>query len=229
MNIYIPREQGDLLYSLVRLLQPERTVEIGMANGLSTLFLASGLEDNGAGHHVAIDPYQTTDWGGAALALLRNAGLDHRVELVEKPSHQALPEMEQAGVKAQLVFVDGSHLFDYVMTDFVVADRILDVGGVMAFDDSDWPAVNQVIRYVICNRQYEVFPMQTVIEPPPYHPSLPGRFLRAVGRAIPALGAKLRPDFATTSHDLGLEGRFVVLKKLGDDDRDSQSRFHENF
>src|SRR5436309_13982133 len=30
MNVYIPREEGDFLYSLVRDLQPDVTVEVGM-------------------------------------------------------------------------------------------------------------------------------------------------------------------------------------------------------
>src|SRR4051794_20206306 len=80
MDVYIPREEGDFLYSLVRWLRPEVTVEIGMANGLSTLFIASGLSENGRGRHIAIDPFQSSDWGGAALALLRQAGLDALVE-----------------------------------------------------------------------------------------------------------------------------------------------------
>src|SRR5947209_9948092 len=81
MNVYIPREQGDYLYSLVRDLRPDVTVEVGMANGLSTLFIAEALRENGKGRHVAIDPFQHSDWGGAGLALVRKAGLGDLVEL----------------------------------------------------------------------------------------------------------------------------------------------------
>ena len=62
LEIYIPREEGNYLYSLVRWLRPQVTVEVGMANGLSTLFIASGLRDNGYGRHIAIDPFQSSDW-----------------------------------------------------------------------------------------------------------------------------------------------------------------------
>ena len=154
MEVYIPREQGDLLYSLVRYVLPELTVEVGMANGLSTLFIASGLQDNGAGRHIAIDPYQSADWKQAGITLMGLAGLADRVDVIEKFSHQALPELEQSGRRAQFVFIDGSHLFDYVISDFLCADRILDVGGLMAFDDSDWPAISQALRYIVTNRRY---------------------------------------------------------------------------
>src|SRR5207245_1796399 len=132
------------------------SVEIGMANGFSTLFIAQALRENGIGRHIAIDPYQTADWGGAARVSLRRAGLDQLVEVIEKPSHQALPELEQQGAVAQFIFVDGSHMFDYVMADFLLADRILAEGGLIAFDDSDWDAVSKVMRFALSNRHYTV-------------------------------------------------------------------------
>lgn len=229
MDVYIPREQGDYLYSLVRALRPSVTLEVGMANGLSTLFIAQALRENGHGRHIAIDPFQLSDWGGAGLTLLQNAGLDSLVNLIQKPSHQAIPELEQAGITAQLVFIDGSHLFDYVMADFLGADRVLEPGGLMAFDDSDWPSIVQVIRFVLANRAYRVPFPGVVIEPPPIAPTLLGRMLRRAGKVVPKLGAKLRPGFMTPEHELGVKGRCVVLQKLGHDDRESQSRFHRAF
>src|SRR5262245_13322805 len=62
---YIPRDEGDLLYSLVRHYRPGVTVEVGMANGTSTLFLAAAHRDNGPeGRHIAIDPFQHMEWRG---------------------------------------------------------------------------------------------------------------------------------------------------------------------
>jgi predicted O-methyltransferase YrrM len=229
MDVYIPREQGDLLYSLVRELQPKVTVEIGMANGLSTAFIAQALADNGAGRHIAIDPFQHSDWHGAGVALVRKAGLAHLVELVELPSHQGLPQLERDGIHTQFVFIDGSHLFDYVMTDFLCCDRILDVGGLMAFDDSDWPAITQVLRYAITNRHYEVACPEIVIEPMRYTPGIASRMIRGLGKSVPKLGERMRPDFTNPSHEMGIRGRCVVLRKLKDDDRNSQTKFHRPF
>jgi predicted O-methyltransferase YrrM len=200
-----------------------------MANGISSLFIASALQANGTGRHFAIDPFQSSDWDRMGLELLKIAGLDSWVEVIEKPSHQALPQLEQAGVRAQFIFIDGSHLFDYVMTDFLCADRVLDVGGLIAFDDSDWPAIESAIRYIIANRHYQVAFPDVVIERTMFHPRLPARLLRATGRRIPKLGEKLRSDFLTPSYELGIRGRCVVLRKMAADDRNSQSRFHCRF
>lgn len=229
LDVYIPREQGDYLYSLVRHLRPQLTVEVGMANGLSTLFIARALRENGEGRHVAIDPFQSSDWRGIGMNLVRLGGFESLVELVEKPSHQALPELEQAGARAGLVFVDGAHLFDYVITDFLCADRLLETGGLIAFDDSDWPAVNQAIRYVLANRAYEVHSPQVVIEPPPGQPSPLARLARATAQSVPAIRSRARSDFLNPPDRLNIVGRCVVLEKLAPDTRDSQSKCHVDF
>ena len=55
----IPYETGALLYSMVSREQLGRTLEVGMAYGLSTLFICQAHGDRGSGAHTAIDPYQT--------------------------------------------------------------------------------------------------------------------------------------------------------------------------
>jgi predicted O-methyltransferase YrrM len=229
MEVYIPREEGDLLYSLVRHLRPLTTVEVGMANGLSTLFIAEALEDNRMGSHIAIDPYQGSEWRNAGVELIRQAGLSARVQLRESCSHQALPDLERSGARAQLAFVDGAHLFDYVIADFLSIDRLLDVGGLIAFDDSDWPAVRQAIRFVLANRDYEVAFPEVVIEHRPPTPTRSAQVLRRLGNRMPKLREKLRTDFMIPDEAIGVQGRCIVLRKLGEDGRDSQSRCHVDF
>jgi predicted O-methyltransferase YrrM len=229
INASIPKDEGHYLYSLVRHLRPALSIEVGMANGLSALFIAQALQENGVGRHIAIDPFQLTDWKGVGMNVLRRAGLDRHVQLVERPSHQVLPELEWAGLRGQFIFIDGNHMFDYVVTDFLCADRLLDVGGLIAFDDADFPAILQTVRFVLANRHYEVAFPDVVVQRPRIAPTLLGRCLRGLGRRIPVLGGKLRPDFLVPSDEIGVQGRCVVLRKLGHDDRDNQSRFHQPF
>ena len=230
LDVYIPREEGDLLYGLVRSLKPKITLEVGMANGLSTLFISRAHEDNGiGGHHYAIDPFQDSEWDNRGQKLIEYAGLREFVTLIPKPSHQALPGLEQQGVKAQFVFIDGAHLFDYVITDFLCTDRLLDVGGLIAFDDSDWPAIRPAIRYILQNRDYEVVNTGTVVEPAQFQPGIAHRLVRWLGGLVPALGRKLRPEFLTPDMSLGIEGRCVVLRKDGHDARNSQADCHCDF
>src|ERR1700760_3382834 len=70
----IKREEGEALYRIVREVKPERTLEGGMAWGLSTLFFCQALRENGHGWHVAIDPFQGQyEHGG--LYNVKRAGL----------------------------------------------------------------------------------------------------------------------------------------------------------
>lgn len=224
LDVYIPWAEGDLLYRLVRATRPETTLEVGLANGISALFIAEALRENGSGHHIAIDPFQTSDWGDAGLVAIRQAGLDPLVTIDRRMSHHTLPDLESRGQRIQFAFIDGSHLFDYVLADLLNVDRLLDADGLIAFDDADYPAVEAVIRFALANRHYEIYPTEPVIEPSPYRPSPLVRLARRIGSAVPAIRRRCRPDFLRPAHELGILGRFVVLRKVSEDDRNDQSR-----
>ena len=229
MKTFIPRDQGDFLYSLIRGIKPLSTLEIGMAYGVSSLFIAEALRENGMGTHTAIDPFQNSEWGGVAIKGLKDAGLNTLVTLIERSSHQALPELETKGFRAQFIFVDGSHLHDHVMVDFVCCDRLLDVGGLIVFDDSDWPAISSVIRFVLTNRSYEIAYPEIIIEKKMPKPSLSAKVLRAVVTAVPSLEKCFSPSFLVSDWDRGIRGRCVVLRKTASDVRDSQAQIFTPF
>jgi predicted O-methyltransferase YrrM len=227
----VPREEGDYLYSLVRHYKPAVTLEVGLANGLSALFMTAAHRDNGGnGMHIAIDPFQRTDWQNVGVQLMERAGLGDRLRLVELSSHQALPDLEREGVKVGLAFIDGAHLTDYVFCDFLGTDRLLEVGGLMAFDDSDWPAVKPAIRYAISNRGYEPAHPEVVVQPPTTELTAKTRALRWAAGRVEGLGSRMRPEFMKSDAELGIEGRCVVLRKTREDTRDSQNpRSHYDF
>jgi len=142
---------GRLLYYLVKHLKPTTIVEIGMANGISSAYLASAhlryVHDEKAVHWI-MDPFQSTQWQGAGRHLLRRLELDFRVHLLEEPSIHALPKLESQGVKADFVFIDGNHCMDYVLADVLLSDRILNIGGVIALDDAQAYGVKRAIPYL---------------------------------------------------------------------------------
>ena len=53
---------------------------------------------------------------------------------------------------AGLIFIDGSHHFENVMTDFVLADLLCCEGGYIILDDACFPAIETVVNYVSSNR-----------------------------------------------------------------------------
>jgi predicted O-methyltransferase YrrM len=57
-----PSDTGTILYEIVKKYNLQKTLEIGMAYGLSTLFICQAHQDKGLGSHIAIDPGQTNKW-----------------------------------------------------------------------------------------------------------------------------------------------------------------------
>jgi predicted O-methyltransferase YrrM len=151
----LPRLHAEEIERLVRDMQLTHTLETGMAYGLSTLAICSVHEQRGEGDHIAIDPYQSTDWGGIGRLNLKRAGLSGRAEVIEARSDEALPRLRDEGVRIDFALIDGLHLFDATLVDFFHADRMLDPGGVMVFHDTWMPAVAQAVAFVRANRAYE--------------------------------------------------------------------------
>lgn len=138
------------LWTIVSMFQPQRVLEIGMANGISSAYIASAqrgyLQCEGA--HVIIDPFQSGQWQNAGRALLQRLGIDQNVRVVEDFSICAMPQLEKQGERFDFVFIDGNHCMDYVLADVVAADRLLEVGGLLVFDDSTGFGVRMAIPYL---------------------------------------------------------------------------------
>lgn len=74
--VAIPCETGTILYDLIQEYQCKNTLEIGLAYGLSTLFICQAHRDKTEGNHIAIDPKQTQLWKSIGLLNIKRAGLE---------------------------------------------------------------------------------------------------------------------------------------------------------
>jgi len=189
--------EGMHLYRLVRDNHFRRTAEVGMAGGLSTLYILQGMLDaftgsdrpgsasprsvSPSGHHVlddsvfaglpeppeavvaasreaaangychvSIDPFQLTQWEGAARSQVYAAGLFPMSAHLMEPSHLAMPALEREFGPGcmDLVFVDGMHLFDYTLVDLFCADRLTRVGGAIVLDDVQHDGVHDCVEFI---------------------------------------------------------------------------------
>ena len=143
------------LHDLVLREKPQVVVEVGFANGVSTLSILSALEENGgSGRLISIDPYQTDHWHRAGVAHVRRAGFAARHQHIEVSDHLALPALLADGTHVDLAYIDGAHTFDHVFLDFFYLDKMLSPGRLMGFNDCIYPAIHRVLRYLHTNRHY---------------------------------------------------------------------------
>jgi predicted O-methyltransferase YrrM len=150
--------EADFLKQLVAEIKPMTTLEVGFAFGLSALVICDALPINHTGRHIVIDPFQNQPpWNGIGIHNVRKARFDQMIEFHESYSYVALPELQARGAMIDFAFVDGAHTFDFVFTDFFYIDKLLNQGGVVAFDDADWPSIRRVIRFVLANLPYRVY------------------------------------------------------------------------
>lgn len=143
----ISREEGEFLKSIASLPGVRTTIEVGCANGISSLYICSGLARKEEPSHTAIDPFQTQDFNSRGRENVRAAGFDF-FTLIEEPSEVALPALLQARHQYDLALIDGLHTADQTMVDFYYLDRMLRVGGFVVIDDVNSPAVNKIAHYV---------------------------------------------------------------------------------
>ena len=88
---------------------------------------------------------------------IRDAGFAPLVDFREQRSEVALPRLLEEGVTLDFAFVDGWHTFDQVMVEFYFINRLLRVGGVIAFDDANRRSINRVVRHALTYPRISVY------------------------------------------------------------------------
>ncbi len=153
----IDPEEGTMLSDIIQQ-DPTvlRTLEVGCAYGLSALFICTALRDRDGASHTIIDPFQNTQWDGAGLKNLEDAGISF-YRHIEAKSEFALPRIvEQEEGTFDLVFIDGWHTFDHTLVDCFYATRLLKVGGYLVIDDVHFPSVHRAVNFLSEYPCYEI-------------------------------------------------------------------------
>jgi predicted O-methyltransferase YrrM len=208
-------EEGRLIQQIIATVKPSTTLEVGMAYGVSTLYICDALARLAKPiRHIAIDPYQSTVWRGIGLGHVREAGFDTFVEVHEQGSEFVLPRLLAEGIAIELAIIDGWHTFDHALLDFFYINRMLSVGGVAVFDDVNYESIHKLVRYILNYPGYEVIAAAGSAEGPP---SLFGRVRRRFARTTIAKKV-LREDLLTRPWDAGW-GSCVALRKRAADTR----------
>lgn len=124
---------------------PVNILEIGSWEGRSALFFLTYFTQ---GHLTAVDSWKfdsdnvynnTPEFQNSEARFDANlAPYAARLTKRKGSSRQVLPQLLDEEQKFDVIYVDGSHLSDDVLTDGMYAWRLLKQGGVVIFDDLLW-------------------------------------------------------------------------------------------
>jgi len=157
-TVAISSEEGEALTRWVLREQATKTIEIGLAYGLSALCICEGLIRSGDpdARHVVLDPFQAGRFANCGLQVLEEAGVGSLAEYHDEISQIALPAFLEEGRKFDFAFVDGNHRFDSVFLDLFYLGRLLRRGGIIILDDYDLPGIRRAVAFFLTNLDWRI-------------------------------------------------------------------------
>ena len=156
-TVSITAGEGEALAQWVLREKATRTIEIGLAYGVSALHICRALLESGnpEARHVVLDPFQA-GFGNCGLQVLEEAGVRSLVEFHAEASQIALPVFLKQERRFDFAFVDGNHRFDSVFVDLFYLGRLLRKGGVIFLDDYHLPGIRRAVSFYAKNLNWRV-------------------------------------------------------------------------
>ncbi|XP_050230834.1 caffeoyl-CoA O-methyltransferase-like [Mercurialis annua] len=131
----VPVDEGLFLTMLMKIMNPKKTLEIGVFTGYSLLATALGLADDA--QVTAIDINQEAYEVG--LPFIRKAGVEHKINFINSDARSVLTEMLDTNKGAENIdfaFVDAEkHKYKEYHEQLM---KLVKVGGIIAYDNTLW-------------------------------------------------------------------------------------------
>jgi predicted O-methyltransferase YrrM len=142
-DFYMPisDQAGKLLYALVRAIRPETVVEFGTSFGISTIYLAAAVTDNGTGHVVTTE--LSTRKAEAARSNLQQAGVSNAVTILVGDALQTLASVPGP---IRLVLLDGWK--NLCLPVLHLLEPKLAPGALVAADDITHASMAEYLDYI---------------------------------------------------------------------------------
>jgi predicted O-methyltransferase YrrM len=155
----ISAQGGELLYTLIRAVRPATVIEFGTSFGISTLYLAAAVRDNGAGRVISTELNASK---AAARRTFASTGLDDLITVLEGDARETL-----AGVGGAVDFVLLDGWKDLCLPVLGLLEPRLAPGTLVVADDVDLADLQPYLDYVRDPRngyQSVTFPVEDGIE-----------------------------------------------------------------
>ncbi|HML58286.1 MAG TPA: class I SAM-dependent methyltransferase [Ferruginibacter sp.] len=215
------KNQCDFLQDIIKNNKFKHSIEIGFAYGMSTLAITEEIVKNG-GSHVVIDKFQNTGWGGNGLDLITQAGYSEKVEFYEEYCYITLPALLEKGRKFDFAYIDSTKQLDWLLVDFFYLDKLLEINGIIVFDDVIFPGIRKLLRYLCQFPNYKVYAQF----PTNYNESKSKKLAKSL-KLLPYSEKLLKEEILRTDFELGINAHAIALQKIDTDKRNWD--WHVNF
>ncbi len=151
--------EGYHLYSLIKDNNFKNVCEVGMAYGMSSVYICQAFKDSGLSGQslISIDPNQSTQWENLGKLNLERAGLSGYSTVMEEKSFVAFSQLLERKYIFDLVFIDGMHLMDYTLSDLMYANKVTKVGSVIVLDDIRHKGVEKAFKFILQNYNHWLY------------------------------------------------------------------------
>lgn len=142
-EVYMPisAQGGQLLYNLIRAARPATVVEFGTSFGISTLYLAAAVRDNGAGRVISTE--LSTSKAAAAHRTFAETGLADLITVLEGDARETLLSVRGC---VDFVLLDGWK--DLCLPVLRLLEPRLAPGTIVVADDVDQEDLQPYLDYV---------------------------------------------------------------------------------
>lgn len=209
---------GRVLQRAIEVAKPQLACEVGLAFGISSLYILDAMQRHGNGRLIGMDPAQHDGtWRGGGLFNLQQAGFANQYEFHEETSQRVLPRLATDGTRIQFGFIDGWHTFDHALVDFFYIDQMLDPGGVVVLDDVGYAGLRRLAHFIVTNRDYEILDFDPV-----HHTHTWKQQIKCVVQKM--LFPLVRDNFSPDRQAVAIKSvvdraGLIALRKRGDDRR----------
>ena len=206
-------EQCEYLQSLVEEIDAARCLEVGLAYGMSSLFICEAIQEKQDSVFYSIDPQQDW-WKDIGLKNLMDSGCSKFLKFHRDYSHTILPELLAKDTELDFAYVDTTKVFDVVLVDIYYLIRMLRTGGILVLDDCDFPGLNKLARYLSKMPNLEVHSLHGS-----YQCSRIRRLFARLLKKIPFADSIFSDKALYSDCSLGVNARCIAFRKLSNDER----------
>ena len=153
VNSNISVNEGLEIFRLIKIYKPMKLIEIGLACGISTLYMICAIKPGAKIY--SVDPFQKIQWDRFGLI---NANEVVKELNLPKNTHHWIPEFsgiyfDKTNDKYDFMLIDGDHSYNGTMIDLNGSLKILNKNGILVVDDVLHKEVGKAVRDFMKNNK----------------------------------------------------------------------------